>query len=261
MFRRILIAGASGFLVVTVVGCGSGSGTTSASGHATTSQEATGQATSSSSTGSPQHMASSSPSTAASPLDGNTLYSLLLPASAMPSGYRIDASGTRNAGQSLPQDTPQTVSAAKACQLLTGTSWIEAAAITAADFAQNDYGNASHTAEIAQEIDYFQAGDGAKVLSQLWGVFGHCRSFSVQANGSTGKVTLTRSQLAGVGDQAIKAVWTTPLYLGGTTLVAVRSGDAIVTVLDSSPGNDLGAEAVTLAKRIAQRLQAAQQAA
>jgi hypothetical protein len=257
MFRRILIAGASGFLVVTVAGCGSGSGTTSASGQATTSQKATSRATSSSSTGSPQHMASS-PSTSASPLDGSTLYSLLLPASAMPSGYRIDASGTRNAGQSLPQDTPQSVSAAKACQLLTGTSWIEAAGITAADFAQNDYGNSSHTAEIAQEIDYFQPGDGAKAMSQLWDVFGRCRSFSVQANGSTGKVTLTRSQLAGVG---LRAVWTTPLYLGGTTLVAVRSGDAVVTVLDSSPGNDLGAEAVTLAKRITQRLQVAQQAA
>jgi hypothetical protein len=46
----------------------------------------------------------------------------------------------------------------------------------------------------------------------------------------------------------------------GTTPAAIRVGNAIVSCLDSSAGRDDGAAAVTLAKRIVQRVRAAQQA-
>jgi hypothetical protein len=203
--------------------------------------------------------ASASPIAGAA-LDGNTLYSLLLPASAMPHGYRIDSSGTRNSGEALPQDTPQHVSASQACNLLTGTSWIVASGINSSDFAENDYLNASKTEEIAQEIDYFQPGDATKVMSRLWQAFGRCRSFTQQSAGTTAKTSLTRTRLRRVGDGGIKAVELSPVFDGGTTLAAIRVGDVIVTCLDSSGGSDEGAAAVTLAKRIAQRVRAAQQA-
>jgi hypothetical protein len=178
----------------------------------------------------------------------------------MPQGYRIDPSGTRNSGQSLPQDTPQHVSASQACNLLTGTSWIVASGINSSDFAENDYLNASKTEEIAQEIDYFQPGDATKVMSRLWQAFGRCRSFTQQAAGTTAKTSLTRARLHRVGDGGIKAVELSPVFQGGTTLVAIRVGDVIVTCLDSSGGSDEGAAAVTLARRIIQRVRAAQQA-
>jgi hypothetical protein len=243
--RKGIIAGASGLLVLAAAGCGTSgnnaSTTTSGSAKATTS---------------PAASASSSTSAA---LDGNTLYTLLLPASAMPGGYRLDSTGTRNSGESLPQDTTQSVSASQACNLLTGTSWIVASGINSSDFAENDYLNASKTEEIAQEIDYFQPGDATKVMSQLWQVFGHCRSFTQQAAGTTAKTSLTRVRLRRVGDGGIEAVELSPVFTGGTTLAAIRIGDVIVTCMDSSSGSDNGAAAVTLAKRIVQRVRAAQQ--
>jgi hypothetical protein len=245
-----MIAGASGLLVLAAVGCGA-SGST-ASGHATGSGSAPATASA------PARSATASPGAVV--LDGDTLYRLLLSASAMPSGFSIDSSGTRNSGQSLPQDMSQPVSASQACNLLTGTSWILAAGISSADFAQNDYANSSKTAEIAQEIDYFQPGDAAKVMSRLWSVFGHCRSFTQQAAGTTARTSMTRARLRRVGDGGITAIQTSPVLYGGTTLTAIRVGNAIVTCLDSSAGHDDGAAAVTMAKRIVQRLRAAQQA-
>lgn len=243
-FRRGLIAASSGLLVLAAVGCGS-------SGHT-----ATGPAP----TASPRPAAASA-SPGARALDGATLYSLLLPARAMPAGFRIDPSGSRNGAQALPQDTSQPVPEARACGVLNGTSWIAAGGIYAADFAQDDYGNVSKTAEIAQEIDAFQPGDAEKVMARLWRVFGYCRTFTVQANGTTARASLTRTRLARGGGQAIGAVWTTPAFLGGTSLVAIRVGEAIVTVLVSSAGSGKGAAvAVATAKRVAQRVRTAQQA-
>jgi hypothetical protein len=258
--RKGIIAGASGLLVLAAVGCsasgsgasGSGASGNSASGHATGSGSAGAAASAS------VRAATSSPGAAV--LDGNSLYGLLLSASAMPHGYHIDSSGTRNSGQSLPQDSPQPVSASQACNLLTGTSWITAAGINSSDFAQNDYLNPSKTAEVAQEIDYFQPGNATKVMSRLWQVFGRCRSFTQQAEGTTAKTALTRARLRRVGDGGIKAVEISPVIYGGTTLAAIRVGDAVVTCLDSSPGSDDGAAAVTMCTRIAQRIRAAQQA-
>jgi hypothetical protein len=177
----------------------------------------------------------------------------------MPEGYRVDSSGTRNSGQSLPRDAPQPVSASQACNLLTGTSWILAGGINSSDFAENDYDNPGQTAEVAQEVDYFQPGDAAKVMSQLWQVFGRCRSFTQQAAGTTAKTSLTPVRLPPVDDGGIEAVEVSPVFSGGTTLAAIRIGDVIVTCLDSSPSSDNGAAAVTFAERIAQRVRAAQQ--
>lgn len=223
----------------------------STSGNTSTATSSPAEATTASTPASPS---------ASAALDGNTLYSLLLPASAMPQGYRIDSSGTRNSGQALPQDTPQHMSASQACNLLTGTSWIVASGISSSDFAENDYLNASKTEEIAQEIDYFQPGDATKVMSRLWQAFGHCRSFTQQSAGTTAKTSLIRTRLRRVGDGGLKAVELSPVFEGGTTLAAIRVGDVIVTCLDSSAGKDEGAAAVTLATRIARRVRAAQQA-
>ena len=244
-FRRELIAIASGVLALAVTGCGF-------IGHTTTETTTTAA--------SPRPTAAS-PSPSARPLDGATLYLLLLPASAMPMGFRIDPSGTRNAAQALPQDTSQPVPNSHVCDALNGISWIAAGDISTTDFAQNDYANAGKTQELAQEIDAFQPGDAEKVMSRLWRVFGYCRTFTIRANGTTATVSLTRHRLARVGDQAIGAVWTTPVFLGGTSLVAIRVGDAIVTVLVSSAGSGKGAAtAVAVAKRVAQRVLTAQRA-
>ena len=245
LVRRGFIAGAGALMVVAAAGCG-------ASGHAASS------GTAKAATASPkQTTASPSPSVT---LDGSALVPLLLPGSAMPAGYRPYPGGARNGAQALPQDMPQPVPVNKACGMLNTTGWIQDGGISTADFASSDYWNSSRTAEIYQEIDVFQSGDAATVMSRLWGTFGQCRTFTQQVQENMATTSVTRARLAGVGDQAIKAVETSPAYYGGETLVAIEVGDAVVTCLDSSPGSDNGVAAVTMAERVAQRVRAALQA-
>ena len=193
----------------------------------------------------------------ATALSGSQLSGILLPGSAMPSGFKENKSATLNTGSELPSDSSQPVAASQACQAFTQTAFIRDGGITVNDFAQSDYISADQSQEIAEEIDVFTGSDAQKVMTALWQELGKCASFSYQANGTTVSSTLKRSQLPGTGDDAFKAVITAPVYEGGETIVAVRVGSQVITTLDSSSGPDLGSPAVTYAEQIMQRLQAA----
>ena len=216
-------------------------------------------ASSSSAASSPTSAPATTPSAtpSATALSGSQLAGILLPASSMPSGYKVDPSTTGNSGSELPSDTAQPMSASQVCQAFTQTAYIRAAGITTTDFAQSNYFNADHTESIALEIDIFTGTDAQKAMTTLWQEFGKCSSFSYQTNGTTASNTLKRSRLSGEGDDAIKAVIVSPVFDGGQTLVAIRIGSQIITTLDSSSGSDLGSPAVGYAEQIAQRLQAA----
>ena len=175
----------------------------------------------------------------------------------MPKGFSEDKPGTLDTGPQLPSDSPSAVASGQVCRSFEQTGWIQVAGISTGDFAQSDYLNADHSAEVAQEIDVFTGNDAQQAMTTLWTQFGHCASFSYPFNGTTQKATMTRKRLTGIGDEAIKAVSVSPGFDGGLTLVAVRVGGAIITVLDSSPSSDLGAPAVSYATQIAQRLQSA----
>ena len=172
----------------------------------------------------------------------------------MPSGYKLDSSGERSTGDSTALDTTHQVPSGKLCSLLEGTSWIDATGIVGGSFAQNDYINASSTAEIAQEADAYTAADAKRAMTLLWRVFGKCAHFTDTTSGTTAAVTMTRSELNGVGDQAFEAVETSPTYMGGTTLAAIRVGDVIVTCLVSSTASDKGSGALRYAERIAESI-------
>jgi hypothetical protein len=189
-------------------------------------------------------------------LSGQQLTRILLPASAMPKGYKV-GSATRNTGSQLASDTAQPVPASQVCQAFTQSSYIRVAGISANVWAEGDYLNAAQTNEIFEEIDTFTGTDAQKAMATLWQEFGKCSSFSYPSNGTTASSTLKRSRLPGEGADAMKAVIVSPLFDGGETLVAIRMGSQIVTTLDSSPGKDLGSPAVGYAEQIAKRLRAA----
>lgn len=195
---------------------------------------------------------SASPSQAV--LLGTQLGKALLPASALPSGFKIDSANERNSGSAHVPDSPQAVPSGKLCDTLGSIGWIAAGGIQTAAFAQNDYVNAGQTAEIGQEADSFTGTDASTVMSTLTKAFAKCASFTTSSGGNTAKVTLTPKKLSGVGDEAIEAVQTSPSYQGGTTIVAIRVGNTIVTTIDSSPNSDNGRAAVTYAKQIVKNL-------
>ena len=244
------VAGLVGMAVLAAAGCGGSSSTTPLAATGPSSATASSPAT---------PATSASPSASAATLTGSTLNTLLLPASTMPAGFKLDTQGARNTGAGVAQDSSSPVAASKVCNLLTGTSWILAAGMDSAMFAQKDYLDGGHTQEIAQEIDTFSGSDATKVMSGLWQAFGHCRDFTQHDNGMTATTTLVRSRPTSAAYAAIKAVQTSPTFTGGTTLVAIRTGNAIVTVLYSSSSKNEGAAALTLAEQIAQRVQHAQE--
>jgi hypothetical protein len=189
-------------------------------------------------------------------LSGQQLTRILLPASAMPKGYKV-GSATRNTGSQLPDDSAQPMPASQVCQAFTQSSYIRVVGISSNVWAEGDYINAAQTNEIFEEIDTFTGTDAQKAMATLWQEFGKCSSFSYPSNGTTASSTLKRSRLPGEGADAMKAVIVSPVFDGGETLVAIRMGSQIITTLDSSPGKDLGSPAVGYAEQIAKRLRAA----
>jgi hypothetical protein len=197
------------------------------------------------------------PSPAQRILTGTKLTSLLPPVSALPAGFRLNPQYTRNSAGAVVPDSSSPLPSGQVCRRLTATAWIATAGVTGATFAENDYGNASNTEEIALEIDAFQGDDAQKVMTGLWAVFGRCQAFTYSASSMTVSTKLVRSRLAGAGDEGIKAVMTAPAFDGGMTLAAVRVGNTIVTSLYSSSHSDLGAPAVALAGTLATKLRSA----
>lgn len=190
-------------------------------------------------------------------LSGARLRELLLPASAMPPGFALQPASARDSGSQMASDTSTPPAPGHVCQLLTRSSWLLAAGVSGAAFAQNDYAAPRGTSEIGQEIDSFQGADAQEVMSRLWMVFRHCARFTARSGGRRGPVTSRATRLAGRGSQLLTLVLTSPLYRGGETLAAIGVRNSVVTCFASSPGRDQGAAAVTLAGRLAARVRAA----
>ena len=190
-------------------------------------------------------------------LTGTRLAGLLLPAADMPKGFALDPDATRNSMDAIEDRSTAPVPADKVCEMFVQTSSISAAGIGSATFAQSDYADHGHTQEIAQEIDFFHPGDAQKVMAELRKALARCASFTYKQSGMTVKTKIVTTAIPGVADDGLKAVSTSPIFQGGGTLAAIRTGDAVVTVLYSSRHSDKGTAAVTWAKRIADGVRSA----
>ncbi|WEO96984.1 hypothetical protein A6P39_024785 [Streptomyces sp. FXJ1.172] len=169
---------------------------------------------------------------------GTQLRGVLAPASAFPAGLTPEADGASDSGGSLLP--PSGKSAGKPdCTRLEGTSWIQATGRKGGEsFAQNDYANKDKTQEVAQEIDEFQGTTATTVMKELRTAATECAVFT--DTDTHAKVKLTGRSTSGLGDEAYTMTLTSGAWQNGTTLVAVRSGSAVVTVL-STAGTDNGA--------------------
>lgn len=241
MNRRFGVVLSMALIVLAAGGCAN-SGTPKASAGSTTSPTASAQATA---------------STAKAILTGTKLNSMLLSARDFPAGFTDYKPGARNTADGVSPDSATSIPAKQVCDRLTSTSWIEVGGLDGATFAQREYDNRGRTSTIGEEVDTFDGNDAQKVMSRLWTAFGRCKSFTQAYSGMQAATTTARVKLSVAGAQAIKAVETSPMFKGGTTLVAIRIGNSIVTCIYSSQSSNLGAPAVTWAERIGQRLAAA----
>ncbi|MGW2375109.1 hypothetical protein [Kitasatospora sp. NPDC001683] len=181
--------------------------------------------------------------------NGNKLNAMLLPASALPQTLKLDPSGTKSTGDGFnPPISPSAVPATKACDMLNGTGWVNAAGINAASFAQNDYTDESQNL-FAQELDAYRGNDAQTVMANLKKTLTACHTFTVAQNGQNYTATVALQSLPGVGDEALQAVITSPDWTGGSTLVAARVGSVVVTTYDNNQSNT-GTAGVALTKTL-----------
>jgi hypothetical protein len=186
-------------------------------------------------------------------LDGTALRGTLLDRGALPGGFHELGKYRRDSGSTFGPPSTGPVATAKQCRRLGGTSWIMVADIGSAAFAQDDFQD-SYGDEFAEEADSFRGHDAQTVLTRLWQAFGTCAHYRDKQDGNTAKITVARSRLAG---GAVKAVSTSPAWLGGQTIVAIRVGHTVVPTLYSSSKDDQGAAAVRLAEKIAGQVRSA----
>ncbi|MEV5874476.1 hypothetical protein AB0L75_09655 [Streptomyces sp. NPDC052101] len=169
---------------------------------------------------------------------GTQLKKALAPASAFPAGFAPTADGTSDSGGTFL--APSGRSTAKPdCTRLEGTSWIQVTGFKGGvSFAQNDYANRGKTEEVVEEIDAFQGTTANAVMKEIRTVAGECATFT--DTDAHAKVRLTGRATAGLGDEAYTMTLTSGAWENGSTLIAVRSGSSVVTVL-STAGGDNGA--------------------
>ncbi|QTD98994.1 hypothetical protein [Streptomyces cyanogenus] len=196
--------------------------------------------------------ASAKPAKAKNPnaglLTGTQLKKALAPASAFPAGFTLEADGASDSGGKFL--APSSRKTAKPdCTRLEGTSWIQVTGFEGGvAFAQDDYVNADKTEEVAQEADAFQGTTAKTVMKQLQSVAAECATFT--DTDTHAKVKVKGESTAGLGDEAYTMTLTSGTWETGTTLIAVRSGNTVVTVL-STAGSDNGAAA---AKKVTTRI-------
>lgn len=188
----------------------------------------------------------SATSTTATPNDPNAglptgaaLKTALAPGSFFGPGYAVDESGLRDSGSMYQEPSSAPASLAKPdCTKLGGTSWIAITGDTGVSFAQNDYTNKNTSAEMAQEIDVFKGTTAPSVLSHLKKAVAACPTLKDEDTKTTAKVK--GATTSGLGDEAYTITVTDPAWQNGSTLIAMRRGTAVVTVL-STAGHDNGA--------------------
>lgn len=189
---------------------------------------------------------------------GSQLVPVLLPKSVMPARYSLITSAAQDSGQAKPHDTPaQVPSGNNLCIAFASSYFLPATGIQDSTYAQNGYSNSGDTAEVDQSIDVYADDDAQAAMQKLWAAFGSCANFTYTDQGTTLNTVLTRSALTGIGDQAVEAVTKSGIP-GGSTLIAVRVSNSIITIADSSPSADDGlAAALGYARQLTTRLRSA----
>ncbi|MEV5611079.1 hypothetical protein [Streptomyces sp. NPDC052225] len=183
---------------------------------------------------------------------GAELKKALAPASFFGAGYKVDPDGARDTGTSYQKQAAHPEALAKPdCTKFGGTSWIALTGDEGVSFAQNDYVNDDSSADIAQEIDVFRGTTAKTVMQHLKKVVAACPTYKDTDTKSVVKVAGTAA--AGLGDEAYAITLTDPTWTNGTTLIAVRKGTAVVSIM-STDGHDNGQ---ATAKKLAAQVTAA----
>ena len=185
-------------------------------------------------------------------LTGAQLKGLLEPRAYFPHGYVRDPAGTRDTGPGYQQPGAAEVAKPR-CRLLGATSWTSITGLSGVSFAENDYIDKASSSELAQEIDVYRGTASRAVMRKLGAVATACPWYTDPQTGSRATVSEEASPRFAEGGYVITV--TDPAWRSGTTLVAARSGTAVVTVLSTDGADNGHASAMRLASQLVSVLQ------
>jgi hypothetical protein len=177
--------------------------------------------------------AASSANPAAGLLTGSQLKTALVTAG-IPSGYAANSSATLDSGSDY-QSPSASATASPKCANLEATSWVNLAGYASASFAQSDYVNNGSSEEFAQEVDAYEGGTAQTVMANLAKMAATCPSFTDSGTSSTVKVAVATGTT--LGDGTVTITLTDSSWSSSETLVAVRVGQNVISVLNSATGN------------------------
>ena len=166
-------------------------------------------------------------------LTGTQLKTALV-STAIPSGYAIQSTDSQDSGSTYQEPTAS-APATPDCTHLEGTSWVNLAGYESVSFAQNDYLDKDSSEEFLQEVDAYRGTTAQNVMTALGKMAGTCPSFTDSSTSSTVKVAVATG--TSLGDGTVTITLTDPQWQSSMTLVAVRVGQNVISVLNSATGN------------------------
>ncbi|MEU9925264.1 hypothetical protein AB0H51_28965 [Streptomyces griseoluteus] len=188
-------------------------------------------------------------------MTGTQLKKALAPASVFPSNLSAVSDGFSDSGEEF--GSPASRDTAKPdCTKFENTTWLDVSGFKGGvSFAQGEYANKDETEEMVQEIDVFQGTTADTVMRQIRAAAGTCATFTDLNDHS--KVKLSGDTTSGLGDDAYTMTMTSGHWENGTTLVAARVGNAVVTVTSTAGKDNGAANAAKLAGHVVDSLKAA----
>lgn len=195
--------------------------------------------------------------TAAAPKQptGTQLKALLAPASFFPAGFTpVATADSRDQVQTQTTPAPPNPD----CTLLGGTGWFAVTGLNtgknSVSFAQAAYLNNANQTEQDQQVFAYSGNGAATQLDAVGKLATLCPHYSDAATHSTVKVT--EHAIGGLGDGAYTIRLTDSAWKTGSTLQAIRVGNADLFVYSTSGADNGATDATKLSTYLVHKLQA-----
>jgi hypothetical protein len=172
----------------------------------------------------------------------------------LPPRYKINPDVTRDSAEVFGPPVAPVEPTRASCKELATNLWIQGAGIESASFAQTGFGD-DIGSEIDAELESYRGDDAKKVMANARTLFTLCAKFKMQVKGA-GRATIKVVSKPGpkIGDESVRAILTSPVWEGGSTLLAVRVGTEVVSILSSSARSNGGPAAAKQARLMVSRL-------
>jgi hypothetical protein len=184
---------------------------------------------------------------------GEDLKTLLLPVGLLPKGYKPNKHFTTDSGTHFGATGKKPISTN--CTWLASNTWVDAAGIGLASYAQADFINSSQE-EYSEQIDSFRGTDAWTAMTRLKKYAERCATFKESSGGTVATFKAVTKSVPGLGDESFETVLSAAVYDGGQTIVVSHIGHDIVFSNFNVHSSDLGAPAVGLARRLVANVKA-----